>query len=90
MPEYEAISHNLKQIRKFLQKTQEEFASECGISAETLSLLERKLTDPKLSTIQKIAAYVGCEVTDLLKMNSWTPHHEAPVEKNTQQTEWFK
>lgn len=66
MPECKALSENLKNIRKELQLNQFEFASECGISKEELSLLEREKTDPKLSTIQKIAAYVGCETKELL------------------------
>ena len=38
-----------------------------GISVEELSLIERKLTDPKLSTLQKIAAYMGITVSKLLE-----------------------
>ena len=71
MPECIILSENLKRIRKIMDISQIEFAAECGISTETLSLLEREQTDPKLSTIQKIAAYVGCEVTELL-----TKHEE--------------
>ena len=66
MPETEALAHNVKQIRKELNISQIDFAADCGISTEILSLIEREKTDPKLSTIQKIAAYVGCNVTDLL------------------------
>ncbi len=66
MPETEALAHNVKQIRKELNISQIDFAADCGISTEILSLIEREKTDPKLSTIQKIAAYVGCHVTDLL------------------------
>jgi len=71
MPECIILSENLKRIRKIMDISQIEFAAECGISTETLSLIERERTDPKLSTIQKIAAYVGCEVTELL-----TKHEE--------------
>ena len=66
MPECIILSKNLKKIRDALGISQIEFAAECGISTETLSLLERELTDPKLSTIQKIASYLGCDVTELL------------------------
>lgn len=36
-----------------------EAASEIGISTETLSKIERCPTDAKLSTVSKIAAYMG-------------------------------
>lgn len=66
MPEIEALSKNLKQIRNKMHQSQEVFAAKCGISTEILSLIERQKSDPKLSTIQKIAAYLGCDVVDLL------------------------
>ena len=67
MPEIEALSYNLKRIRKkVLNFSQEEFAAYCGISTETLSILECQKGDPRLSTIQKIAAYLDCEVVELL------------------------
>ena len=50
-----------------LNKTQFELSSEIGISEEELSLLERRKTDPKLSTIQMIASYMGITVSDLLR-----------------------
>lgn len=66
MPEIEALSHNLKLIREISNQSQEVFAAACGISTEILSLIEREKSDPRLSTIQKIAAYIGCDVADLL------------------------
>lgn len=68
MPEYIALSQNIKKIRKEMDKTQNEFAAACGISADCLSLIEREKTDPKLSTIQKIAAYAGREVAELISL----------------------
>lgn len=67
MPELEALSNNLKEIRHIMELSQISLAANCGISVEILSLIERQKTDPKLSTIQKIAAFVDCEVVDLLK-----------------------
>ena len=69
MPECIILSKNLKMIRDRMDISQIELAAECGISTETLSLLEREQTDPKLSTIQKIASYLGCGVADLLTQN---------------------
>lgn len=66
MSENEILSYNLKKIRKAFGESQIDFAANCGISVEELSLLERGLSDPKISTLQKIAAYIGQPVTYLL------------------------
>lgn len=66
MPEFDYLSDNLKRIRNKLKESQIDFAANCGISTEILSLMERKLTDPKLSTLQKIAAYTDMTVSELL------------------------
>lgn len=68
MPECEALAKKLKELRKKMDLSQMELAAECGISTETLSLIERQKADPRLSTIQKIAAFADCEVTELLKV----------------------
>ena len=67
MPERVALARNIKTIRKQMRESQIEFAAHCGISAEALSLLERERSDPKLSTVQKVAAYTDYTVSDLLK-----------------------
>lgn len=66
MSENEIISNNLKRIRKELGESQLDFAANCDISVEELSLLERGRSDPKMSTLQKIAAYIGQPVAYLL------------------------
>ena len=66
MPERIALARKIKAIRKQMRESQIEFAAHCGISAEALSLIEREQTDPKLSTIQKVAAYTDQTVSDLL------------------------
>ena len=49
--------------------TQAEFAAMVGISEEEVSLIEReKLTDVKLSTLQKVAALTGLTVSELLSV----------------------
>jgi transcriptional regulator with XRE-family HTH domain len=68
MPECEALAYNLRRIRKKLHMNQFEFAAECGICIETLSTLECEKGDPKLSTLQKIAAYADCEVAELIEV----------------------
>ncbi len=66
MPENKILAENLKKIRKDMKKSQIEFAAECGISTEILSLIEREKTDPKLSTLKKIAAYTDHTVAELV------------------------
>lgn len=66
MPERIALARKIKAIRRQMCESQIEFAAHCGISTEALSLLEREQTDPKLSTIQKLAAYTDQTVSDLL------------------------
>lgn len=66
MPEIEALAEKIIQIRRGRNETEAVFAHNCGISEEELSLLERRKTDPKLSTLQNIAAYTGNTVSDLL------------------------
>ncbi len=68
MPEFEALARNLKAKRREMHETQFVFASNCGISEEELSLLERQKTDPKLSTLQNIAAYANITVSKLLEV----------------------
>lgn len=66
MPERIALARKIKAIRTQMRESQIEFAAHCGISTEALSLIEREQTDPKLSTIQKVAAYTDQTVSDLL------------------------
>lgn len=67
MPETDALVRRLKAYRTNQEKTQFEIACDMGISEDEISLLERSQTDPKLSTLQKIAAYMGVTVSNLLE-----------------------
>lgn len=69
MPEIEKLATKLTSIRKEINKTQTIFAEHCGLSEEEISLIERRKTDPKLSTLQNIAAYLGQTTSDLLKID---------------------
>lgn len=66
MEECEILAQKLKAIRKELGESQIVFAYNCGVSSDTLSLIEREKADPRLSTIQKIAAYTAMTVSELL------------------------
>lgn len=67
MDEQSILSKKLKSIREEINESQMEFAYNCGISTETLSLIEREKVNPNLDTLQKIAAYLGITVSELLK-----------------------
>lgn len=69
MPEREALAKRLKEYRKAHKETQAEFAYKIGISVEEVSLLERLRSNPNLDTLQKIAAYTGDTVSDLLQVD---------------------
>ncbi len=66
MPEFEALSQNTKKKRKEMGETQLVFGMNCGISKDEISNIENAVTDPKLSTMQNIAAYTGLTVSELL------------------------
>ena len=69
MPEREALAKYLKEFRKINKETQFEFAANVGISIEELSLIEREIANPSLDTLQKIAAYTGNTVSELLRVD---------------------
>ncbi|MBQ9082250.1 MAG: helix-turn-helix transcriptional regulator [Clostridia bacterium] len=66
MPEKTALAKHLREARILLRKSQVDFAAECGLSTETISQIEREKENPSLSTLQKIAAYLGKSVSELL------------------------
>lgn len=66
MPEVKTLAKKLKQLRTEFHESQITFAANCGISKETLSLIECEKGDPRLSTLQKVAAYTNHTVSELL------------------------
>lgn len=68
MPEFEALANYVKTKRVENNETQIEFGAKCGLSDDEISNIENQRTDPKLSTLQSIAAYTGTTVSDLLKV----------------------
>ena len=74
MPEVDVLARQLKRYRRTANKTQCEMSSEMGICAGELGLLERGKTNPKLSTMQRIASYMGVTVSDLLRVEDGGPH----------------
>jgi len=72
MPEIIALAKNVKKIRTEMKLSQLKFAMECDISLDILNQIERERTNPRLSTLQKICAYVGCSVAELLRVDEPT------------------
>lgn len=71
MPELTIFAVRMKKIRIKMGLTQAEFAAMVGISEEEVSLIEReKLSDVKLSTVQKVAAMTGLTVSELLSVET--------------------
>lgn len=71
MPELRIFAVRMKKIRAKMGLTQAEFAAMVGISEEEVSLIEReKLSDVKLSTLQKVAAMTGLTVSELLRVET--------------------
>lgn len=70
VPEKEKIADRIRKIRRKLKENQADFAANCDISTDTLSLIEREQTDVKLSTLQKIASYTGLTVSELLDLTT--------------------
>ena len=66
MPEKIYLARYIKDYRRRNQLSQFEMAEECGVHADTISLIEREHENLKLETMQKIAAYIGCTVSEML------------------------
>ncbi len=72
MPELKILSQNVLKIRHELGESQSDFASGCGISTESLSKIERGEANPRLTTLQNIAAYTNHTVAELVTEKSET------------------
>ena len=68
MTELKSIADQTRQVRKERGESQLTFAAGCNISVDEISLIERQRADPRLSTLRKIAEYVGLTVSDLVRL----------------------
>ncbi len=60
------IGENIRQRRKAAGLRQRELANRLGVSQGRVSDLERGRTEPRLDTIRRLAAALGCTMADLL------------------------
>lgn len=79
MPEAKILADNIKRIRKEMNESQMDFAANCGISPGIISMIENEHTDPKISTIQKIAAYTDKTVSELLRKEELSSNAQIPT-----------
>lgn len=57
----------IKELRKSIGMTQEEFAEKVGVSKDYIGLIERGLRNPSFYVIEKLAKSLGVRVEDLFK-----------------------
>lgn len=62
----ELIGRHVVAHRTERDLTQEDVASRCGISRQSLSLIERGVAAPRWDTLYAIAGVLRCEVFDLI------------------------
>lgn len=55
----------IKEYREKLQLSQEELSEKLEITQRQVSMIERGLSFPKLSTLNKISQVFGCNIQDL-------------------------
>lgn len=53
------------QVRKRLSLTQTDLAKKCNTTQQTIAKIEQGVVDPKLSTLEKLAEALDCELIDL-------------------------
>ena len=63
------ISNNVKKLRTEKNITQEEFASACGVSRQTVIAIEKGNYVPSLLLALEIANFFKLPVEDIFKLN---------------------
>lgn len=63
------LAENIKRLRNERGLAQERFALESGIDRTMLSKVERKLTNPSLETLLKLANRLDVPIFELLRPN---------------------
>lgn len=72
MDEKTILATKLKEFRKEQNLNQFEFAEDCGLSKETISLIEREKGNITLDTTQLLACRIGVTVSELLNISKVT------------------
>lgn len=64
------VARRIRLLREQQELSQQDLAEACGLSRNTLSLLERGLTSPRLTTLQKIANALKVDVGAFIQRGS--------------------
>jgi transcriptional regulator with XRE-family HTH domain len=64
------LGENLREARERLGLTQEQVSDRSGVQAGEVSRIERGKRDPKVSTLEKLAAAVEVEPAELLRQRN--------------------
>lgn len=72
MNEKQIISDNLKKYRAPLGLNQLQIAEKLGVNSQTYSAWERKISEPNIYWLVKLAKFFGVLVDDLVGSDSWT------------------
>ena len=67
LTETTALSRYVITKRRMLGETQEDFAENCGLSVELISLIERGQANPRMDMLAKIAAYLNVSISEMLQ-----------------------
>jgi transcriptional regulator with XRE-family HTH domain len=60
------IAHNVRRLRVAAGLSQENFAVDAGLDRTYISRIERKLENPSVSALEKIARALGVDIVDVL------------------------
>jgi XRE family transcriptional regulator, regulator of sulfur utilization len=64
-----ALGKAIRELRRESGQTQEDLAPQAGITAKTLSLIERGEANPTWGTVQGIADALGVSIGELAKLS---------------------
>lgn len=62
MPAHTPIAHRLRHARAMQGISQEALAERCGVSRSALAGIEAREATPRLATVYRLAAALGCTV----------------------------
>lgn len=71
MNEKQIISDNLKKYRSKTGLNQTQVAEKLGVNAQSYSAWERKISEPNIYWLVKLAQFFGVLVDDLVGSDSW-------------------
>ena len=59
------IGKKIRKARRMADLTQDELATKAKITKETLYKIEKEISDPKWSTVERIASVLGISIEEL-------------------------